>query len=296
MRELTEDDVRTHVVAATLVDEISRCLADLGRGEAHQAVKQVLPLGDAGFFLTMAGVVPRLGLGIAKWASYVPAAPGRPGASTSTVLVSDARDGATPGAPLAVLTGMAPTHLRTAAAAASALLAVRQASGIERVVLVGCGPTNRAVLDILVAVLPDLRTVDVLVRSASSRGALAPELDESVPHVRVAVGTDPSVVAGAQLVVTATGSRDPLADVDDLAPDGVALSLDGRRTWRTPPRTPVVADHAEQGTAPDLALLLAGRLPVPAGRLLLDVAGSAVADVALASVLLTACPAGEVTS
>jgi ornithine cyclodeaminase/alanine dehydrogenase-like protein (mu-crystallin family) len=288
VRELTDLDVAA-VPLPALTAEVTRCLADLGAGEASQAPKAVLPIGTGAFFLSIAGVVPRLGLGAAKWASYVPGTAGSPGASTSTVVVSDA----TTGEPLALVTGMAFTQARTAATA----VAVARAASVPRVrdagpaavAMVGCGTTNRAVLDAVLAEHPGV-AVRVLVRSAGSARALRAALAPVVAAGRLEVSTDPTVVAGADWAFSATGATRAVADLDLLAPDAVAVALDGARTWTTPLGTPVLDDHVRPGAAepPAVPRLLAGRLARPAGRVLLDVAGSAVCDVALAACLLGA--------
>lgn len=281
MRELTDADVDAAVDLAELVDEVARCLADLGRGEATQAAKQILPIGPGAFFLSLAGVVPRLGLGVAKWASYVPGPVGGAGSSTSTIVASDVRTGE----PVVTVTGMRATHLRTAATAVAVARAARPGRQPRRVALVGFGPTNRAVLDALLATADGLEEVRVVVRSEATVAAV-----RALAHRRglevLRAGTDAAALAGVDLAVSATGSPVPVATVGDLAPDGVVVTLDGLATWRREASTPVLDDHAGQGHVPAVARLLAGFTTAPAGRVLLDVAGSAVADAALVHVLL----------
>lgn len=281
MRELTD----AHVAAVPLdavVDEVGRCLADLGRGAASQAPKSVLPTAHGAFFLSLAGVVPRLGLAVAKWASYSPGAAGRPGASTSTVVASDA----TTGEPLALITGMAFTQRRTAA---TAVAVARAGAGTgarppRTVALIGCGATNRAVLDAVLATAPGV-AVRVLVRSPESASALSDELADLVTDVEVA--TDPEVIAGADWAFSATGATTPVADLAALAAGATAVALDGARTWRLPPGAAVLDDHVVPGGEPPaVPRLLAGTVAFPDGPVLLDVAGSAVCDVALAARLL----------
>ncbi|MDQ7909973.1 hypothetical protein RB614_36295 [Phytohabitans sp. ZYX-F-186] len=272
MREFTDHDVSALVDGTDLLDEVARCLADLGRGDASQTAKQTLPLAGPGFLLSLSGIVPRLGLAATKWASYVPGGAGRPGRSTATVVGSDARTGE----PVALMSGMAATRLRTAATAVAVARAARPGGGPRRVTLIGFGPTNRAVLRAARTAFA-LGDVRVLVRSTDSTRALAAEGIDAT--------TDPATVAGSDLVFSATGATAPVADLNDLAAGGIAVSLDGDATWRRDPEVPVLRDH---GRAPAVPRLLAGLEPVPAGRLLLDVAGCAVTDVALLAVLLEA--------
>lgn len=281
MRELTDADVAA-VPLTTVVDEVARCLADLGTGAATQAPKAVLPVGPGAFFLSLAGVVPRLGLAVAKWASYVPGAAGVAGTSTSTVVVSDA----TTGEPRALIGGMGFTRRRTAATAVAVARAATPGTAAPRTVaLVGCGTTNRAVLDAVLATAPGA-DVRVLVRTEASAAALREQLAPVVAG-RLDVGTDPVVLSGADWAFSATGATGAVAPIGLLAPGGVAVALDGARTWRLPAGASVLDDHVRPGGgAPSVPLLLAGRIERPAGRVLLDVAGSAVCDVALAACLL----------
>ncbi|HEY0187323.1 MAG TPA: hypothetical protein VGC67_07530 [Cellulomonas sp.] len=279
MRELTDRDVLA-VPLPRLVDEVARCLADLAAGAATQAPKAMLPIGPGAFFLSISAVVPRLGLGIAKWASYVPGVAGAPGTSTSTVLVSDAATGE----PRALVGGMAFTQRRTAATAVAVARAA-STDGPRTVALIGCGGTNRAVLAAVLALAPGA-DVRVLVRTAASADALRADLAPMAGAGRLLVGTDPAVVAGADWAFSATGATGPVADLELLAPDAVAVALDGARTWSRPAGTEVLDDHVQPGAgAPAVPRLVAGQLDRPAGRLLLDVAGSAVTDVALAACL-----------
>lgn len=279
MRELTDADVAA-VPVPEVIDEVARCLADLGSGAASQAPKAVLPIGADGFFLSLAAVVPRLGLAVAKWASYTPGGVARAGRSTSTVVVSDAATGE----PVALATGMAFTRLRTAATAVAVARAASGAAGPGSVALVGCGATNLAVLDAVLAAAPGV-VVRVLVRSEESAAALRTRLAPRVTDL--AVATDASVVAGAEWAFSATGATVPVADLAALAPEATVVALDGVRTWRLPAGVPVLDDRVVTGgPAPAVARLLAGLDTRGPGRVVLDVAGSAVCDVALAACLL----------
>ncbi|GAA2631964.1 hypothetical protein [Paractinoplanes durhamensis] len=276
MRELTDHDVAALTSGdldpdLALLDEVARCLADLGRGEATQTAKQKLSLNGDGFLLSLSAIVPRLGLAATKWASYVPGGPARPGRSTATVIASDA----TSGEPLALLTGMLATQLRTAAAAVAVARAARPGHAERRVTLVGFGPTNQAVLTVARSAFA-LSRVRVLVRSAASAQALrAAGIDAT---------TDPALaLADADLAFSATGAREPVASLGALAAGGIAVSLDGDATWHRAPGTPVLRDH---GAQPAVPRLMAGLTPVPQSRALFDVNGCAVTDVALLALLL----------
>jgi hypothetical protein len=186
-----------------------------------------------------------------------------------------------------VVTGMRATHLRTAATVVAAVRAARPGACPRRVGLVGFGPTNQAVLDAVRAATEGIEEIRVIVRSQSEVAAVR-DLAARRGLDMLRAGTDPAALAGADLAVSATGSAGAVAAVADLAPDGVAVSLDGRHTWRVDASTPVLSDHGEPGLLPQVPRMVAGTVAAPPGRVLLDLTGSAVADVALVSVLLGA--------
>ncbi|THG29342.1 hypothetical protein [Naasia lichenicola] len=274
MREFTDPDVAALVDLAVLVDEIALCIADLGAGAASQAPKSALPLGADGFFLSIAGVVPRLGLAAAKWASYSPAAPGASGLSTSVITVS----AVSTGEPLAIVTGMRATHLRTGATAAA--VARRWfPGGVDALVLIGFGPTNRAVLEVLEAIGFAIGELRIVVRSSSSARAV----QELHPTARVSRDAR-SASTGAALAISATGSTGPVGDAGLLEPGGAVITLDGLRTWAGYVPADVVDDRGTAGVRPLADAMTSG--PVGRKSVVFDIAGSAVADVALAAQLM----------
>jgi len=291
MREYDDAAVTAAVSPALLVEEVERCLADLGRGEALQMPKAAMPFAPGSFFLAVAGMVPRLGLATSKWASYAPGDAGAPGISTSRITVSDA----TTGEAIALIIGMTATQLRTAATAVAA--AHRFAvSPPGAVTFVGFGPTNRAVFDLLQATSTAPRDIRIAVRSDASRAALETAL---AAFDGVTVSTDVvAALSGADLAFSATGSTTALAAVEDLAPSAVVVSLDGSSTWTSGDDTVVLTDRVVDGGVPAVAAAFATGEEVRAAatqRVLLDIAGSAVTDVALAAIVL-ASGAGGVRS
>ncbi|TCB97163.1 hypothetical protein E0H26_12830 [Micromonospora zingiberis] len=288
MREYDDAHVDRWVDRAALVAEVTRCLADLGRGEAEQAPKQLLPMVGGGFFLTLAGVVPRLGLAVAKWASYRPTADGAASRSTATILVSAADRGD----PLARIHGMRATEARTAATAVAVARAARPDTVLRRIGLLGFGPTNRSVLDTVLATLDTVEEVRIVVRTERTAQLVRRQSTRRGPTV--SVGTDPAALAGVDLAVSATGATAAVADLDLIAPDGVVVCLDGAHIWRHGGAAELLDDRVVAGRVPSVARMFCGVEP-PAGRLLLDVAGSAVADAALASLLLRTADPGRLT-
>jgi ornithine cyclodeaminase/alanine dehydrogenase-like protein (mu-crystallin family) len=282
MREFNDLDVIAAIDPVRLIDEVGLCLADLGNGLASQMSKATLPIAGGGFFLSVAAVVPRLGLAASKWASYLPGDAGAPGVSTSRITVSDA----TTGEALALVDGMVATQLRTAATAVSVAhrFGAREPGAVA---FLGFGPTNRAVFDLLGRLQWAPSSIRIAVRSAASRDAVAAAFAH-LPQIMVTVDAA-AAVAGADLAFSGTGASTPVARVEALAPGAVVVSLDGSDTWASGPHTIVVDDRTRpDGSSPVAAAFalgteLRGDL---SQRLLADVAGSAVTDVALAALLL----------
>lgn len=293
MREFTDSDVIAAVKPGLLLAEVERCLADLGRGEALQMPKAAMPFAPGSFFLSVAGLVPRLGLAASKWASYAPGTDGAAGVSTSRLTVSDS----TTGEPLATISGMTATHLRTAATAVAAARRFAVAEP-QTIAFLGFGPTNRAVFDFLRAVSPAQPDIRIAVRSESSRARIAESLagllsDSPGELASVVVTTDVALaITGADLAFSATGSTSTLGVIDLLAKSAVVVSLDGSGTWAVGADTVVLTDRTVNGAAPTVAAAFARDEVRPAAgqRVLLDIAGSAVTDVALAAILLQNSP------
>ncbi|POH85190.1 hypothetical protein CJ026_025965 [Ralstonia pickettii] len=92
-----------------------------------------------------------------------------------------------------------------------------------------------------------------------------------------------AVVAAAAL--PPPGAAGAVASVADLAPGAAVVCLDGARVWETAHAT-LIDDRSTAHEVGGLARLVAGLDPAPDGAVLIDQAGSAVTDVALASVAL----------
>lgn len=268
MHVLDDDTVLGRIDLGAAAALIARAYAALGRGEATQSVKQVLPAaGSQGFFLSLAACVPDLGYAMAKWGSYRPGEPGTRGSSTSTILVSPAAGGA----PLAVVDGMAATTLRTAASAAA--IVQRLAPEASRFALVGYGQVNQAVENALVG-LGMLRSGVVVTRSGRSTSA----------HLaNVAIGRAHRHLHEVDVVISATGARQPIADLAEVGDRALVLSLDGAATWAGIEAVVSLSDH-DDAARPSLARAFVDSPAAPVR--FVDSAGAGVADVALCALLL----------
>lgn len=270
MLRFGDDDMAIDYAAASAA--IGAALAEIGTGDAHQLGKRTLPAPAGGMFLSMAATVPGLGIAVAKWASYVPGAAGA--VSTSSILVSDLVSGA----PVALIEGMRATTLRTACAVASIVQAADRAP--VRVALIGYGQVNRAVAEVLATLFPSIEAFEVAVSGEPAARATVGSA-AVVPARSVA-----SAVAGADLVVSATGTRSPLSSVSAAPSSSLVIALDGAIAWDVDvDSAAVLSDHDADVSSLSLALAGRGEATVADARFV-DFAGSAVADAAVAAILL----------
>lgn len=285
MREFSDADVRALVDLRALTQAVDLALTDLGTGTAWQAPKQVLgAAGDRGMFLSMAAVVPRLGLAIAKWASYVAHGPARRGGSTSTIVASHAATGEV----LALVTGMAATTARTAAATAA--VARRCCPQTRVVTLIGYGKVNQEVAAALVLLLPRIEELRVVTRDEGSAGDSGPATAEistaglgATTRLR-RFASAAEALPGTDLAVSATGSRVPVAQLSMLDAGAVVIALDGAEAWDGSSTAAMLSDH-DDPQLPSLARAFA-QPRLFAGVELIDLGGSAVTDAALCHLLL----------
>lgn len=197
------------------------------------------------------------------------------------------------------------TAMRTAAMAAVAARRLARA-GDHSVAVIGAGPVGRHSLAALRGVVP--------VREArlwSRRRGVADEAAAGVPGpVRVCESVT-EAVAGADIVVTATPSREPLVRAADLAQGALVLAMGadtrGKRELGegvledATVVTDVLADALvvgelaylpdtfDRAACAELGAILAGRREVgdDGGRVVFDSVGSAVVDAAVTEMVLT---------
>jgi ornithine cyclodeaminase/alanine dehydrogenase-like protein (mu-crystallin family) len=224
-------------------------------------------------------------------------------------------------APVCIMEGAHISALRTAAVSVAALRAVRPLSTVDRVALLGCGRQARTHLDLLAA-NGAVESVIAYDLSPSRAAALAEDLRESRPEIKVEIVTDPEPAVRSAPVTfaatTTTTSYVPLAwlpegsvflnvSLDDAAEDVLMgaehlfvddwhlVSEDDTRLLgrlaragrATAPGT--TAPGARQVDA-DLATLLSGaysRPIAPTDRTVINPFGMGVHDVALATRVYT---------
>jgi ornithine cyclodeaminase/alanine dehydrogenase-like protein (mu-crystallin family) len=206
------------------IEAMADVLAAHARGELHQPLRSVdRPPSSEGFVGLMpahrGGERPLFAL---KALCMFPGNPARGlDAHQGTVTLFDG----TTGEPTAILDASAITAIRTAAvsAVATRLLAVDDA---RRLAILGAGVQAAAHLDAMLAVR-DLEEVSVCSRTPERAERLVQRAREAHPHLSVDVveGAE-SALRDAQIVVTATSSREPVLRRDWLA-DGAHVNAVG---------------------------------------------------------------------
>ncbi len=210
---LSDADVR----AALAPDECERAMTGAliaySRGEAHVPLRSVLrPAGARG----MMGLMPAYGGGepdevgtfSLKSICVMPGNPARGlDAHQGTVTLFDGETGV----PTAILNASAVTEIRTAAATAAATRALAR-SPSDVLAVLGGGVQARSHLRALAGVR-DWQEI----RAYAPTRAHAQALTELVPGLTVP-GSAREAVEGADVIVTATSSREPVLEQEWLAP------------------------------------------------------------------------------
>jgi thiomorpholine-carboxylate dehydrogenase len=220
VRTLTEPEIARVLTYERLIPAMERALAAFSAGEVIQPVRQVLTAEEGQRYFGVMPAVTREGMG-AKLVAFFPknAASGQP-THLATIVLLDSDTGS----PLACLDGRLITEMRTAAVSAAV---TRYLAPLDARVLglVGSGVQAHAHLEALrhVCRFDEVRvwsrTPDHAQRFAARHGARAMELE--------------AAVRGADVIVTATFSRDPLVRGEWLKP-GAHVNAVGAAlpTWR----------------------------------------------------------------
>jgi ornithine cyclodeaminase/alanine dehydrogenase-like protein (mu-crystallin family) len=220
------------VVKALPGDECEGAMASVlaahARGEAHMPLRSVMaPPGAAGFM----GLMPAWRSGARPVFSLktVCIMPGNPalGLDThqGTVTLYDGQTGM----PTAILDASAVTEIRTAAVSAVATrLLSREDSRV--LAILGAGVQARAHLQALRTVRP-FEAVRIYSRTEAHARAIAEGARDARPELQTSVAAAPEqAVRGADVVVTATSSREPVLERGWLRP-GAHVNAVGASTW-----------------------------------------------------------------
>ena len=218
---LTHADVEALLPMAECIEVMARALADLARGAAYQPLRMVVrPPGAAGVIALMPAYTsdgPHFGVkSIGVFPGNV--ALGRDAHQGSVSLF----DGAT-GEMLALMNAAAVTAIRTAAVSgvATRLLARPDAGDLA---MVGAGVQARTHLAAMGCVRP-LRRVRVACRNREHAAAFVAFAAARGVAVEIADSVE-AAVRGADLIVTATSSADPVLRREWIA-DGAHLNVVG---------------------------------------------------------------------
>jgi ornithine cyclodeaminase/alanine dehydrogenase-like protein (mu-crystallin family) len=245
LRVLTEGDLRQALDMPAAIQAVRQAFVALSGGGARVPVRQRIE-GPGATLLSMPGTLSAPGSLGAKLVTVAPdnRRRGLPAIHAVVVLLDP-----TTGVPRALLDGEWLTALRTGAGTgvATDLLAPPNASVLG---VVGAGPQARTQMDAVRAVRP-LTEIRIASRGGDSARRLAEEAaGAGVEGVR-AVATAAEAIRGAQIVVTATDSSEPVLDPDALEPTVLINAVGGyRRDMQEVPtvvtaRARVVVDQVE---------------------------------------------------
>jgi alanine dehydrogenase len=205
---LTSDDVSGLATPAEYVDAVREGYRQ--RGEGAPAEPRTALFGDdpPGLFTSYAAVLPDTGV----MAAYVYAA----GFGASDAWFVTPLFDADSGEPLAVVDGASMNPFKTGAAGAVGVDALARPDA-DSVAVFGSGPQARGQLR-ATATVRDLDTVWVYSPTKANRESFAGEMGRRLDASVAAVASGAAAVEGADVVITATDSADPVFDGDLLEP------------------------------------------------------------------------------
>jgi ornithine cyclodeaminase/alanine dehydrogenase-like protein (mu-crystallin family) len=207
---LNEHEVERLLTFPECIDVMAEALSALARGEVHQPLRSIVRAPAAPGFL---GLMPayRGGARPAWGLKEICLFPGNPARGLDTHLGAVILHSGDTGEPLAVMNASAITAIRTAAVSALAtkLLAREDAATLA---IIGAGVQARSHLH-AIPVVRKIREIRICSRTrAHAEGVAAPAL-----HVRV-VDTIQDAVRDADIIVTATSSKEPVIRREWIAP------------------------------------------------------------------------------
>jgi ornithine cyclodeaminase/alanine dehydrogenase-like protein (mu-crystallin family) len=241
-------------------DVMREALTGLARGEIQQPLRTVVkPAGAAGFMGLMPAYAPNSGYGL----KAICITPGNPAVG------KDAHQGgvllfaADTGEPLALVNASAVTEIRTAAvsAVATGLLA---RPGAAELAILGTGVQGRAHAHALAATRA-LSAIRIVGRDAGRARQVAAELAGQLGLPVRSYETAADALAGADIVVTATNSKQPVLRREWLAPGahvnavGACLPADRELDTATMAGAALFADSRESVSNESGDYLLAAR-------------------------------------
>jgi ornithine cyclodeaminase/alanine dehydrogenase-like protein (mu-crystallin family) len=220
LRSISEAEIERVLSYEQLIPAMERALVAFSAGEVTQPVRTMLTVEEGQRFLGVMPAVTREGMG-AKLVCFYPK---NAGSDLPTHLATIMLFDSDTGRPLAVLDGRLITEMRTAAVSAAVTRHVAR-SGARVLALLGSGVQAHAHLEALRHVCP-IDEVRVWSRSGAHARAFAAR------HGARAMDAE-SAVRGADVIVTATSSREPVLRGAWLKP-GAHVNAVGAclPTWR----------------------------------------------------------------
>lgn len=218
---ISENDVRAVLTMEDLIDAMRIALIAFSSGRVVQPLRSVVDADGRGFFGVMPAYLPAPGTLGAK---LVTVFHGNTGAGLPTHLATILLLDPSTGELLAILDGRYMTEARTAAVSAvSAALLSREDSSI--LAIVGTGVQGRSHLEAITTVR-HVREVRVWSPTDSSRAAFVREMQPKTAAGISIARSAREAVQGADIVVLATSSRQPVIQNDWIA-DGVHICAVG---------------------------------------------------------------------
>jgi alanine dehydrogenase len=211
---LTESDVRTVLPMPDLIDAMDLALAEFSAGRVVQPVRSVLEVGpDRAFFGIMpAAVAAPAAVGAKLVTVYHRNHERGMPSHLATIVLLDPETGSL----VAILDGRFITEARTAAV--SAVSVRRLARPDARVLaIIGSGVQARSHLDAISRVRT-LAEVRVWSPTAAHRETFAREMSETSPVPVRAAESAGDATRGADIIVLATASREPVIADEDVSP------------------------------------------------------------------------------
>lgn len=218
-RYITDEEVRAVFTLERAYDSQAEAFRSLESGRAHLGQRVLVPAEENGpfTFSYIARLHPEAGV-VAKLGSVQPANAGT-GLPVVSALITclDPRTGA----PVAIIDGTSVTTLRTAAATAVAIDALRRGRHHLRVAIIGAGVQGMAHLA-AISRLDSVSRIDMVTRPERHELLQLP----STPHCEVQVSDSVTAAARrADVVVLCTNSATPVISVGDLKPNAVVISI-----------------------------------------------------------------------
>ena len=199
---LSEHDVERMLTFPECIAVMEDALSALARGEVHQPLRSIVRPADSPGFL---GLMPayRGGARPAWGLKEICLFPGNPARGLDTHLGAVILHSGETGEPLAIMNASAITAIRTAAVSALAtkLLAREDASTLA---IIGAGVQGRSHMK-AIPVVREIREIRICSRTRAHADALARQASNAR-----AVDSVHEAVRGADIIVTATSSKEPV--------------------------------------------------------------------------------------